>query len=420
MYDLHPPHVFVHERVYRNPKAVTRLERMLNGLGNPLVQTVTTADTDRVVALTHPPADNEPVRGKVRHGLDRNGHDPAFLFNTFVWDAAERGSWDKQKHDDVFSSSIARLMAGVGDDFAFSRRSLIFESQDPEWVCQGGWGIHSLKGCVHRCHYCHEGYCVNVMLDLEDFGDHVLEMMQERPEQKVYRYDLFSDSICFEPEYGASHLLADRFARTDDKYLLFYTKSHNVEHLLEIPDKSHCISYLTLATESVCRDVEEGTPSMEQRIEALRLCQEAGFPVRVGFSPIIPLRNWRQEATECLEQLLRVVQPDTVRLWLLSLMDADELDRLVGLENLDPKFAESVRGVDPAGMHHFALPFTVEDRVEVYGHYIREIKRLSPTTPVSMCSERRVIWERLKDDLSMSPDTLYCCCGGLSPPRSAA
>ena len=40
MYELNPPRVFVHKRVYRNPKAVKRLERMLAGLHGPTVEDV--------------------------------------------------------------------------------------------------------------------------------------------------------------------------------------------------------------------------------------------------------------------------------------------------------------------------------------------------------------------------------------------
>ena len=416
MYDLNQPHVFAHKRVFRNARAVARMERMLAALGNPSVEEVDESDLDHVIEMTAPPPEAGVIGGRVRHGLEQDGYDPSFLFNTFVWDAEDRAAWDAQRYREAFSQSLARVMNGVGEDFAFSRRGDLFTSGTDRWVCQGGWGLHSLKGCVHRCKYCHEGYCVNVMLDLEEFADHVLGMMQRRPEQKLYRYDLFSDSICFEPEYGASRVLADTFATTEDKYLLFYTKSNNVEHLLELPDKSHCVFYCTLATETVCRDIELGAPSMDERIEALRLCQDAGFPVRVGFSPIIPTHNWREEATECLEKLFAAVRPDTVRLWVLSIMDCDELDRLIGLSALDAEFHDSLRNVDPTGCHSFELPFSVEDRVTIYGHYLDEIRRLSAETPVTLCSERRVVWDRLPDKLQAHPEALYCCCGQFSAP----
>ena len=35
MYELHPPRVFVHKRVYTNAAAAARLERMLRALSNP-------------------------------------------------------------------------------------------------------------------------------------------------------------------------------------------------------------------------------------------------------------------------------------------------------------------------------------------------------------------------------------------------
>ncbi|MDH7569472.1 MAG: hypothetical protein QHJ73_07795, partial [Armatimonadota bacterium] len=232
----------------------------------------------------------------------------------------------------------------------------------------------------------------------------------------LYRYDLYSDSICFEPEYGASAILTDTFARTKDKYLLYYTKSDNVEHLLDLPHNGHAIFYCTLATESVCRFIERGTPSMQARIEGLRRCQEAGYRVRVGFSPIIPIPNWREEATACIEQLFAKVQPETVRLWILSLMTAEETERLIGLEWLDPKFVEAMRRAAPTLTEDFARPFPLEARVEVYAHYLDEIRRVSPDTPVSLCSETRPVWERLSDRLRMSPDALYCCCGQWSVP----
>ena len=416
MYELHPTRVFVHKRVYEHPKALVRLKRMLRALGDPGVEDVDTADTDRVLAAAAP-GENAPVMsGSVRMGHERRCEDPVFLFNTFVWDDDARLPVENS-YSHSCATRIARLMAGVGEDFAFSRREPAFGEPDGAYVCQGGWGIHSLKGCVHKCDYCEEGYIVNFMLDLEDFAEHVGAMMQRRPEQKVYRYDLYSDSICFEPEYGASAVLSELFARTDDKYLLYYTKSNNVQHLLDLPHKDHSIFYCTLSTETVCRKIERDTPSMADRIEGLRLCQEAGYVVRVGFSPIIPVRNWRKEATECLEELFTAVRPDTVRLWVMSLMSAEEMESLIDVALLDPGMVDRARAARIETPDHFGQPFPLDAREEIYAHYLDEARRISPQTPVSLCSENRQLWESLADRLNMTPEALYCCCGGVSVPR---
>jgi len=415
MYRLRPPHVFVHKRVYENPRAVARMERILKAIGNPPIQEVGAGDTDRVLEMVGPAEDASIVSGRVRHGIERRDADPSFLFNTFEWDESKR-SKPVTRRSGSFARRIAAAMAGVGEDFAFSRREANWMSGRTQYVCQGGWGIHSLKGCAHKCNYCDEGYLVNFMLDLEEFADCVGRMMERRPQQKLYRYDLYSDSICFEPEYGASAILSERFARTKDKYLLYYTKSDNVGHLLGLPHKSHAIFYCTLATETVCGKIERGTPSMQARIEGLRRCQEAGYRVRVGFSPIIPVPHWRREATECLEQLFAKVRPETVRLWILSLMSAEETERLIGADMLDPQIADAMRRAAGQLTEQFAQPFPPEVRAEVYSYYIDEIGRLSPETPVSLCSETRPIWDRLAGRLRMSPDNLYCCCGAQSAP----
>jgi len=47
-----------------------------------------------------------------------------------------------------------------------------------------------------------------------------------------------------------------------------------------------------------------------------------------------------------------------------------------------------------------------------------EIRRISPETPINLCTEERQVWEMLADRLEMSPDALFCCCGQFSAPRS--
>ena len=416
MYDLKPPHVFVHKRVHRNPKAVTRLERMLRGLRNPRVEEVDVADTDRVIEACGAREDLPVMSSRVRQGHEKRAHDSVMLFNTFVWDKNDRAPVTK-KYKNVRAQAIARLMAGVGDDFVFSKREESMPGSGKPYVCQGGWGIHSLLGCPHKCNYCGQGYIINMMLDLEDFADCVSRNFETRPQQKVYRYDLNSDSICLEPEYGASELLSQHFDRTDDKYLLYYTKSDNVDHLLDLPYKVHSIFYLTLAADTQAREIERDTPSTDERITALRKCQEAGYRIRVGFSPIIPVKKWRAEATSTLERLFANVEPETIRLWVVSMMDAAEAEILFDTSALDQEHVAAMRRAAPQMNGTHSAPFPAEVRAEIYAHYIDEIKRISPKTPVTLCTEAPQQWEVLAHKLNMKPENMFCCCGSTSVPH---
>ncbi len=418
MYDLHPPHIYVHKRVLNNPRALARMERMLVGLGNPDVQEVDITDTEKVVEASGA-SDDLPVQSnRVRMGIQKLDQDPVFIFNTYVWDQTQRQDPVRQ-YTNPRANMIARAMAGADPRSMHGRRDRC-DGSDPRrpYVCQGGWSLHSINGCVHRCDYCGLGCAVNFMLDLEDFAQGLERTFQERPQQKLYRYDLTSDYPCFEPEYGASELLGECFAR-NDRYLLVYTKSDNVDHLLDLPYKEHMPCYWTLATDTQARTIERGTPTLDQRLEAMRKCHDAGYVVRAGFSPIVPHHNWRAEATTALEKLFAAAPVDTVRLWVVSMMLAGEAEQIFGAENLDPWCLEEMRrhAADMHGQH--SGPFPRHVRAEIYRHYIEEIKRIAPGTPVNLCTEERALWDMLSDTLDMSPDGLYCCCGQYSvPPRT--
>ena len=423
MYDLSPKAVFAHERVYDNPRAVARMERMLHAMGIPpdSVPTVTVNDVDTIVeasGTTDSIATQEVIRGghgRVRQGRLKLAQDPVMLFNTFVWD---RGAITPPKVNTTnpHAKRLARLLGGVGTDFAFSHRELHERLSPGGLVCQGGWGIHTIAGCVHKCDYCGQGFAVNLMLDLEDFADQLEVIFEQRPRQNLYRYDLYSDTICFEPEYGASEVVGERFDRTEDKYLLLYTKSDNVQHLLDLPYRTHTVVYWTLAMDTVSREIERDTPTMAQRIEAMRLCQEAGYAIRAGFSPIIPIANWREETTEMLELLFAKTRPEALRVWTLSMMDADEFEQMFDTSGMDPLFMQRMReeAASLDGTH--SAPFPLDVRAEIYAYYLDEIRRISPETPVNLCNEAPELWDLLEDRLSMRPGRMFCCCGGTSIP----
>ena len=419
MYDLHPPRVFVHKRVHENEKAVARMERMLGAMGNPAIEEVDEGDAGKIIDAAGAREELPVQSGRVRQGIEKLTTDPVMLFNTFVWDPEKRKPVAKE-YQNPRARSIAVHMAGAAQNFAYSRREGS-DGCDPNRsiVCQGGWGIHTLEGCVHKCDYCTQSYFVNVNLDLEDFTVDLERNFRERPQQRLYRYDLKSDYPCFEPEYGASEVLGECFSR-NDMYLLVYTKSNNIDHLLNLPYKEHMPCYWTLATDTQSTKIERDTPDLDERLEAMRKCQQAGYVVRAGFTPIVPHKGWREEATIAVEKLFAAATPDTVRLWVVSMMLVKEAEQIFGADNLDPRFVDEMRKTASELDGRHCGPFPRHVRGEIYTHYIREIARVSPNTPVNLCTEERAMWDLLADELTMSPDKLFCCCGQTSVPGRKA
>jgi hypothetical protein len=118
-----------------------------------------------------------------------------------------------------------------------------------------------------------------------------------------------------------------------------------------------------------------------------------------------------------LERLFARVRPDVLRAWMLAMMDAAEFERMFDVEAMDPRFMERMRATAGELNDTHQAPFPLDVREEVYAHYLDEARRLSPETPFALCTEHPDLWERLADKLQMTPDAMYCCCGGLSVPR---
>ncbi len=420
MYELEPAALFAHERVFDNPEAVERMERMLDAMGvsRADVPVVGLEDLPQVIeaaGATEEIATEERIgggHGRVRQGYFDMPGDPVIVFNTFVWDESERLPQPRQLRN-PHARRLQNHFCGVGEDFAFSQRELLTPNR--HFVCQGGWGVHTVSGCVHKCAYCGNGFVVNLMLDIEDFCRHLAAMFERRPEQLLYRYDLYSDVLAFEPEYGASETLARCFAE-HGKYLLLYTRSDNVRWLADLSYREHVPINWTLCMDGQVRQSEPGTPSLQRRIEAMRFCQREGFPVRAGFSPIIPIADWREQTTQMLELLFDRVTPEVLRGWVLAMMEASEFERIFDVNAMDQDFMRRMRETadELAGLRH--APFPLGVRAEIYAHYIEEARRISPDTPFALCSEHPDLWEMLADRLMMKPDDMFCCCGGLSIP----
>ena len=422
VYALKPRAVFAHKRVYGNAEAIQRMERILAALQiDPNdVPTVDIEDADRIARLagaTEDVTSEEFVgarHGRVRQGRIKPTEDPVLVFNTFVWDEAQRIPVPERPRN-LQARRLADAFGGTGTVHAFSRRELF--APDRGYVCQGGWGIHTTSGCAHRCDYCEEGWIINLFLDIEDFCRELARMFRDRPEQMLYRYDLYSDVLAFEPEYGACERIGQAFAE-HGKYLLLYTRSDNVGWLADMTDeyKAHVPINWTISMETQARQFEGTSPSLADRLEAMRFCQEHGYVVRAGFSPVIPIRDWRRETTEMLEQLFAEVKPEVLRVWMLSQIDAGECERILDVELMDPDSVRRMREAADEMNGSFHAPFPPDVRAEVYDYYIDEVKRISPGTPFALCSEHPEIWDRLEHKLAMTRDRMFCCCGGLSVP----
>ena len=198
---------------------------------------------------------------------------------------------------------------------------------------------------------------------------------------------------------------------------MLYTKSDNVDHLLNLAHNGHTIINWTLSCDTVAREIEKRTPTMEARIQAAEKCQKSGYTVRFRFSPIIPIKNWQAENRDMIEKLFAKVKPDLITMDVLGWMSAKQIENAIDISLFDDEYRELVENMAQEGIVNRGkqiLPH--EARLKIYRFFMEEIRRVSEKTPIAICMETEEMWKDLSDELGMREDNYACCCGPKSVP----
>ncbi len=372
--------IYVDPRVHERKNCRTRYERM-----RPHVS------CDDVRELDDEARGRIAERSKRRHGKDRFSDDAVFVFT----------AWDER-------------LERNGRYYHFRPGRSKLQSQGVH--CQNAMELNPVFGCPFRCDYCGFGRTVHLTLDVERFMARLPELFAEYPQQRLWKYSNMTDLPPFEPEYDAVPPMVRHFAGREGRYLMLFTKSDATDFLLDLEHGGHTIISWSLSSATVSRKIDRGTATMEERIEAMRRCREAGYHVRARLSPIVPVKDWRREYREMFQMLFQRTEPDLVTLEMLGWFDFEDLPVLVNKELLDPDFYRAAEDAEEPMRGHRKAPWPFDSRREVYEFCIEEVQRISPETPVSICHGTPRMWQALGPKIGMRPENFVCNCGPDSTP----
>jgi len=412
---VHPTRFFMTDWAYADARCVARMETMMAGFGRDPSE-VRIITEDEIEPLVR---ENDWVDLDIRQGRLPFTGDPDVVFNAFRWPSDEEKEALKERVPIVrdtrgYTNIFMRMLYGHMPPWHYEDGAA---KRSRQVCCWSLYDLHSAYGCFHKCQYCRRGRVTTLMLNIEEFLNAVDGLMAENRWQQVFRYDVETDCLILEPEYGMCRALVEHYAGIDDRYVILFSKSDNVDFLLDLEHRGHTIMLWTLSTPTVSRRIEIDTATTEERIEAARKCQAAGYPVRFKMKPIIPVRDWRGEATEMLEKMFAAVEPDNLSMEMLFFSSVAELEELFDMALFDPAFIDMMRAHEASGaMTDLSHPMPDDFREQVYRHYITQIRRLSPHTPVSLCAETQEMWRRLGPLLECDETSFVCNCGPIAIP----
>jgi len=405
---LEPPAVYVTEEAERDERCARRVERMLASIDSPkIVRGVTDAQLAEITEA------NGWQQARL-WGKKTNPTDPPVVFNTFKNHHAPD---ERERRLERFPALRAGRLHGY---FGFDYR----RDGTPAWrkeqgrICQPAYEFHTISGCPFRCAYCHLGTVINVMVDIEDFLVYADRRIRElRPPQTIYKWDNITDINAFEPEYDATRLMVDYFARQKEDFLLLYAgKSDNVDFMPDYEHNGRTIIQWSVSGRTQSTLIEPETAPWDRRIEAAATCQQAGYHVRFRLSPIVPVKGWREENRTLIELMFERTRPDVVALCMFGWMGYETARACLDVSLLDEKYVAAMQAAAPFLEGRMYGPLPHEARAEIHGFLIREIRRVSPTTPIALCLETPAMWAELKDAHRQDPDRYVCVCGPYCTP----
>lgn len=426
MYELKPAKVFATHRVFDDARCVERMERMLPHMSG--LEPIRVTDDDLIDLIK--------TEGWSRR---RMGHfdappDPSVVFSTWRWNGENLGILNRDADGGVFSydpeqeaeAAAAAQRHGYPRAGEFLRhligQAALEFTHEPgcahvkNRICRPAIEVHAMDGCPHKCVYCGLGHVMMVMLNIEELVERVSRCCRLNPWQKVYRYDINGEALALEPEFGACRQFVEYFAGAEDRYFLVHSKSANVRHLLGLDHRGHTIMLWSLTSETATRELEKDSAPTYEIIEAAAECQKAGYPVRFKFKPIIPVRNWRQEAREMIRRVFELTQPDMLTLCTLGWTSLEELKAIIPPALLDPDCLKAAEEKEEEMRDLTQKPFPHETRREIYQFYFDEIRKHDPTAPVAISTETWDMWRDLKAQFGEGPLSYVCGCGPQATP----
>lgn len=163
-------------------------------------------------------------------------------------------------------------------------------------------------GCPYDCTYCYLQLYSNfpgIMLisNIDEFLLYSDDLIK-KSKARIRRIGTgeFTDSLALDEITNYSSSLIQHF-RNRDFYFELKTKSNKVGNILKNKGSKNIVISWSLNPDSIIESDENCTTSLDERLEAAKMCNEAGFSIAFHFDPIIYYENWETDYQNLIEKM---------------------------------------------------------------------------------------------------------------------
>ena len=279
--------------------------------------------------------------------------------------------------------------------------SAVRQSTEEGNCCPNYWHFSPYGFCPYGCHYCYLAGTpgvwfsptVKIFLNLEEILGEVDHTANQLAQPTAFYLGKLQDGLALEPLTGYARKMIPFFARHEFAHMVILTKGADVENLLGLDHAGHTILSWTVNAPEVVHDFETNTPDVMARIDAMRQCAQAGYPVRAVLMPIIPVADWPTVYGRFLTTLLESVPLS--RITLGSICSYPQAQRLLEQKLGKKNVISSLLDRGPAKSDDGRLRFSRSTREDVYRHLIECIRWVRPDLEIGLCLEDEAMFASL-------------------------
>ncbi len=268
-----------------------------------------------------------------------------------------------------------------------------------EYRCCGYQVLNIGMNCPMDCVYCIlQSYLNNPWLSFFVNVDKLfaeLETQLAAEPERIFRIGTgeFTDSLALDRLTHFSTRLVPFIGRQSNAVLELKTKSANIANLERLEHRGRTIVAWSLNSPAIAQREELRTATLQQRLDAARLCASWGYRLAFHFDPIILHPGWQEGYRHTIESLFAAVPADAI-VWISlgALRYLPSLKQIAAARFPASRFFYQpfIDGLD--GKRRYFRP----ERVEMYRFLVRELeRRIAPTTCLYFCMESDSIWQEV-------------------------
>jgi len=268
--------------------------------------------------------------------------------------------------------------------------------RETDVVCPHFLELKWAYGCPFDCAWCYlqgtfrftpGGIPPSVVKPYDKTQRHVERFLEEVEEPEVLNAGEIGDSLMNEhAEVPFSTFIIPLFEKQARHKVLFVTKSHRVENLLEIEPHTQTIISFSLNAIPVAERWERA-PGVLKRIEAARKVSDAGYEVRLRIDPMVPIPNWEEHYLHLLEIIFENLTPERITLGSLR-----GLPSTIG-QSIDKSWVRYLK--EPS---NWGKKIDFGTRYAMYSTLIQELRTTYDFDEVGLCKETTQVWDALEMD----------------------